>query len=233
MTSCRYLKEKINTEEDDRRLLLDSLAKYQSLLDERQGKEQGAGKYYAARGHGTRQGQQLAAAATRLANTNGGEEGRAELMDDIEIDPNELPSGGRHSSKGGTQREIQRLIASDSIDSMEVSKDNQVYLYNLLVGLYEGSLCLMSLSIECLTGYLYVLTHTQTPLHVPVTTAQVRIDPVPHPTTIDINIITTTSSSRHRPPRPIVPHRAMPPHPAIDSVIGHPMIISCCCSTDD
>lgn len=105
--------------------MLDSLAKYQSLLDDGPSKE--SGDYY------RRQRQ-------RVANTNGGDgEDGSELTDDIEIDSNELPSSGRHLTKSVTQREIQRLIASDSIDSMEVSKDNQLYLYNLLVGLYEGS----------------------------------------------------------------------------------------------
>lgn len=38
-------------------------------------------------------------------------------------------------------RDVERLISTDSIHSMEVSKSNQMYLWNLLVALFEGLPC--------------------------------------------------------------------------------------------
>ena len=35
-------------------------------------------------------------------------------------------------------RDVERLINSDTIHSMEVNKSNQMYLWNLLVALFEG-----------------------------------------------------------------------------------------------
>ena len=45
----------------------------------------------------------------------------------------ELPGGHAISA-----RDIERMIASNSIHSMEVNKSNQVYLWNLLVALFDG-----------------------------------------------------------------------------------------------
>lgn len=47
----------------------------------------------------------------------------------------ELPGG--HAI---TARDIERMIASNSIHSMEVNKSNQHYLWNLLVAMFEGKL---------------------------------------------------------------------------------------------
>lgn len=112
----RYLKEKIKGEEEERRLLMARLAKYKELMEEHQmGRNNDGGKKYG--------GSAVAAdesiddlTATTMAGTN-----------------IQLP-GGRIMSA----REVEELIAPESIHSMSVSKTNQMYLWNLLVACYEG-----------------------------------------------------------------------------------------------
>lgn len=101
----RYLKEKIKNEEEERRLLLDRLAKYKDLMEQHQRNETVNSKKYFGNNDA------LDSSVTTL----------------------QLPGGHVVSA-----RDLERLLNSKKINTMEVNKSNQMYLWNLLVALFEG-----------------------------------------------------------------------------------------------
>lgn len=108
----RYLKEKIKNEEEEKRLLVDRLSKYKELMEQHQRNEtSNKKKFLAGAGHSTK-----------------------ESLEPI-VSTLQLPGGHVVSA-----RDVERLISTDSIHTMEVSKSNQMYLWNLLVALFEGLL---------------------------------------------------------------------------------------------
>ncbi|KAJ6219722.1 hypothetical protein RDWZM_005534 [Blomia tropicalis] len=109
----RYLKEKIKNEEEERHLLVERLTKYKELMDQHQRNE----------------GQRLSPSKKHYATNNT----PVDLTNPTTLATLQLP-GGRVVNA----RDVERLINSDSINSMEVSKSNQMYLWSLLVALFEG-----------------------------------------------------------------------------------------------
>jgi len=106
-SNCRYLKEKVKNEEEEKRLLLDRLSKYKDLMEQHQRNE---------------------ASSNKKKYFSSGTESVDQSLTTLQL------PGGRVVSA----REVERLLNSDSIHSMEVNKANQIYLWNLLTALFEG-----------------------------------------------------------------------------------------------